>query len=248
MNVRSTCQSFFALVSHHLYSHHSYWSRLGQVLVSASLCTGLVVTLPTAASWGQATLTNLNQSLEQAVAARQWDRAIQVIDLLMQQFPSQRSSLEAYRTQLRQLQSADQPSQGFAARASQATLPRGQVAIKRRSHGVIIIDATFNNRKNFEMLVDSGASLTVITRPMARQLGLDSPDNIVQVATFNTANGVTQFPIVYLRSIEVGGLTTRQLPVAIGGPDLEIGLLGQDFLQHYDVSIKRDRIEFHSRN
>jgi aspartyl protease family protein len=38
-----------------------------------------------------------------------------------------------------------------------------------------------------------------------------------------------------------------RIPVAIAGPDLEMGLLGQDFLQRYDVSLRSDRIEFHPR-
>jgi aspartyl protease family protein len=35
------------------------------------------------------------------------------------------------------------------------------------------------------------------------------------------------------------------VPVAIAGPDMEMGLLGQDFLQRYDVSLRGSRIEFH---
>jgi aspartyl protease family protein len=46
-------------------------------------------------------------------------------------------------------------------------------------------------------------------------------------------------------AVTVGGLTTTQVPVAIAGPDMEIGLLGQDFLQRYDVSLRGSRIEFH---
>jgi len=122
----------------------------------------------------------------------------------------------------------------------------GQVPIKRRDHSVVIIDAKFNNRKQFDMLLDSGASLTVITRTMAQDLGI-RPEHIVQTQTFSTANGLTEMPIVYIQSLNVGGLVARDVPVAVAGPEMDIGLLGQDFLQRYDVTIKRDSVVFHRR-
>lgn len=208
------------------------WSSLSAIQAPASL--------------GQQNLTHLNQDLDQAVAAQQWDRAIQVIEKMMVLSPSQHSRLEAYRNQLIHLKKKHHSS-GHSPRPLQTAYPKGQVPIKRRDNGVIIINAKFNNRQNFDMLLDSGASMTVITRPMASTLGIKA-ENVVSTAVFTTANGTTEMPIVYVRSIEVGGLTTQQVPVAVAGPDMEIGLLGQDFLQHYDVSIKRDRVEFHYRN
>lgn len=222
----------------------SFGARVGLMV----LCAGLMVCLNATKSWSQTDLATLNGQLQQAVTASQWDQALQVVNQMIASFPSQRPHLEAYRSQLLQLQSKSLPVQNVPSGSSQAAFPRGTVPIKRRSNGVIIVDAKFNDRKVFEVMVDSGASLTVITRPMAQQLGINQAEHIIETVTFKTANGVADFPIVYLRSIEVGGLVTRQLPVAIGGPDLEMGLLGQDFLQHYDVSIKRDRIEFHTRN
>jgi aspartyl protease family protein len=47
--------------------------------------------------------------------------------------------------------------------------------------------------------------------------------------------------------MEVGGLKSYQVPVAVAGPDMEMGLLGQDFLQKYDFTFRGNRIEFHKR-
>jgi aspartyl protease family protein len=55
-------------------------------------------------------------------------------------------------------------------------------------------------------------------------------------------------PIVYVDAIEVGGLVSSRMPVAIAGPDMTIGLLGQDFLQKFDVSFREKVIEFHNRS
>jgi aspartyl protease family protein len=186
-------------------------------------------------------LGTLNQNLQSAVSSRNWDSAVQIIDQMIQLAPEKRQSLEQYRAQLSALQSP-KPSQAFTATPSRV----GQVPIKRRDSGVVIIDTQFNNRKQFDMLLDSGASVTVITREMADSLGI-RPEHVVQTETFSTANGLTEMPIVYIQSISVGGLVARDVPVAIAGAEMKIGLLGQDFLQRYDVTIKRDSVEFNRR-
>ncbi|MBR8832804.1 MAG: retroviral-like aspartic protease family protein [Stigonema ocellatum SAG 48.90 = DSM 106950] len=113
--------------------------------------------------------------------------------------------------------------------------------IKRRIGGTPIIEVTFNGNQQFEMILDTGASGTVITQNMATSLG------VMQVgkAKANTASSkAVEFPIGYVDSIEVGGVLVSQVPVAIAGPDLETGLLGHDFFGEYDLTIKRDVVEF----
>ncbi|MGB8699873.1 MAG: retropepsin-like aspartic protease [Thermosynechococcaceae cyanobacterium] len=193
--------------------------------------------------WGNTTVSTLEQQLQAAVAQNNWSQAIQIVDLLIPLVPQQASQLQGYRSQLEQL-SHNRSSSPIQTRIQPASL--GLVPIKRREHGVPVVDVAFNQRRTFEMLVDSGASLTVITRSMATALGITSA-HVVQNITVQTANGETTMPIVYVSAVTVGGLTTQQVPVAIAGPDMELGLLGQDFLQRYDVSLRRDRIEFHDR-
>jgi aspartyl protease family protein len=205
-----------------------------------SLCLALT-TLPAGA---QLSVSQLEQQLQDAVAQKNWPQALQIVDRLIPLAPGQASQLKPYRTQIEQLSrnSVSSPKQ-----LQTATQPLGVVVIKRRSGGgVPVIDVVFNQRKTFEMLVDSGAGITVITRPMATALGLGTAQ-VVDYRTFSTANGLTKMPIVYLNAVTVGGLTKTQVPVAIAGPDMDIGLLGQDFLQRYDVSLRGSRIEFHDR-
>ncbi|TAE60110.1 MAG: hypothetical protein EAZ87_07135 [Nostocales cyanobacterium] len=115
------------------------------------------------------------------------------------------------------------------------------VPIKRRIGGTPIVEVTLNGKQKFEMIVDTGASGSVITQEVADALG------IVPVATAK-ANTVSskgvEFPIGYLQSMELGGVKVNQLPVAIAGKELETGLLGHDFFGDYDVTIKRNIIEF----
>lgn len=119
-----------------------------------------------------------------------------------------------------------------------------RVKIKRREGGTPVIDVRFNGSQTFEMIVDTGASSTVLTQRMAGLL------KIVPVGTakVDTASekGV-KVPLGYLKSVEVAGATSKNLLVAVAGPDLDIGLLGQDFFRNFDVLIRNDSIEFHPR-
>jgi aspartyl protease family protein len=194
-------------------------------------------------AWGQVGVGQLEQQLQEAVAQKNWSQALQIVDRLIPLAPDQGSQLKQYRSQIEQL-SRNSVSRPTSALSPQQ--PQGLVPIKRRSGGVPVIDVTFNQRRTFEMLVDSGASITTITRPMAKALGISNAQ-VVEYVKFSTANGSTQMPIVYLNAVTVGGLTTTKVPVAIAGPDMEMGLLGQDFLQRYDFSVRGSRIEFHDR-
>ena len=212
------------------------------LLASASL------TLVPVPSGAQPSLAVLNQQLQQAVTAQNWAQAIQLIDQMQQVAPEQAAKLQVYRQQLLKLQQQGNQGPVIPSTSSSTQTPGtlGQVPIQRRANGIAIVKVKFNQRQVFDMMVDSGASLTVITRPMAKALGL-TPAHIVETISVSTANGVTNMPIVYVKSIDVGGLVSQQIPVAVAGPEMDIGLLGQDFLQQYDVSFRRDHLEFHPR-
>ncbi|BAY39491.1 hypothetical protein NIES2111_38670 [Nostoc sp. NIES-2111] len=113
--------------------------------------------------------------------------------------------------------------------------------IKRRMGGTPIVTVTFNGQQQFDMIVDTGASGTVITQQMANALGVVT----VGKAKANTASSKgVEFPIGYVNSMAVGGVIVNRVPVAIAGAELETGLLGHDFFGNYDVTIKRNVVEF----
>lgn len=118
-----------------------------------------------------------------------------------------------------------------------------QAKIKRRAGGTPVIDVVFNGNKTFEMIVDTGASGTLITQRMATALGVKT----VGIARAGIADGsVVEFPIGRVQSIGVGGALIRNVEVAIA-KQMEIGLLGHDFFGNYDVKIKKDVVEFYVR-
>jgi predicted aspartyl protease len=115
------------------------------------------------------------------------------------------------------------------------------VPIKRRAGGTPVIEVTFNGKHKFEMIVDTGASGTVITQSMAVTL----PVVTIGKAKANTASSKSvEFPIGYVNSIEVGGVQVNRVAVAIAGAELETGLLGHDFFGNYDITIKQNLVEF----
>jgi predicted aspartyl protease len=113
--------------------------------------------------------------------------------------------------------------------------------IKRRAGGTPIVEVTFNGQQQFEMIVDTGASGTVITQQMANALGIVP----VGRAKANTASSRSvEFPVGYVDSMALGGVKVNKVAVAIAGAELETGLLGHDFFGNYDVTIKRNVVEF----
>ena len=116
--------------------------------------------------------------------------------------------------------------------------------IKRRQGGIPIIDVRFNNQETVEMMVDTGASATLLSPEVAQQLG------VKQEGTFlaNTpSDRQVEFPAGRVESITAGGATAKNVVVVIS-PALSMGLLGQNFFSRYDVVIKEDVVEFHDRD
>lgn len=118
------------------------------------------------------------------------------------------------------------------------------IPIKRRAGGTPVVDVTFNDGQVFEMIIDTGASGTVITAEMAESLGV-TPEGEVEADTASD-KGV-KFSTTTVKSIAIAGVVLNNVQVAIASENLETGLLGQDFFGNYDVLIKQDVVEFHRR-
>ncbi len=117
------------------------------------------------------------------------------------------------------------------------------VPIKYRAGRTPVIEVTFNSSKRFDMIVDTGASSTLITQAMANSLNIKSTGS--REATI--ADGSTiNFPTGQMKSIEAGGISLSNAEVSIAAK-MELGLLGHDFFGEYDIQIKEKTIEFSRR-
>ena len=116
---------------------------------------------------------------------------------------------------------------------------RVSVPIVRRLHGTPVVKVTFDGVRSYEMILDTGASRTLITRQMANDLGIAPTDRMV-AATASQAEVV--FDIGQVRSISMGAVIIQNVSVGIGD-SVEIGLLGNDFLRGHDITIRtRDNV------
>lgn len=118
--------------------------------------------------------------------------------------------------------------------------PPSRASIPMEKHGqVVVIQATLNNKRAAKFVVDTGASYTLISNALARELALDVGPG-ASTLPFQTANGVINAPVTSLESISVGGMEIRDLPAAVHDaiPDPHVaGLLGLNFLSHFRLDI-----------
>ena len=118
-----------------------------------------------------------------------------------------------------------------------------QVPIRRRLGRTPVIQVTFNGNRSYDMILDTGASGTLITSAMAKELGV-KPNGVFQAQIADGSS--VQFVMGRLKSISVKNAKVQNVDVAIA-PDMEIGLLGHDFFGDFDISIKESAVEFTQR-
>jgi predicted aspartyl protease len=113
-----------------------------------------------------------------------------------------------------------------------------QATIKSYRNNIPIIDVMFNGSVSFEMMVDTGASNTMITESMSKILQVKA----VRSVPAKTPGGEVEFQVGYVDSIGIGDNSVEGLPVAIGTE----ALLGHDFFGDCNINIKRDQniVEF----
>ncbi|MBA3968426.1 MAG: clan AA aspartic protease [Nitrospirales bacterium] len=109
-----------------------------------------------------------------------------------------------------------------------------------KSGGSFVVHVMLNQERSAQLIVDTGASMTVLSTQVAIDLGiLGTTDN--ELLTVNTAGGSVQVNMNYLSSITVGTAQATNVAVALHDlPDIPEhieGLLGMSFLKHFLVTL-----------
>lgn len=135
-------------------------------------------------------------------------------------------------------------------RASPPPIPiapsKASIPFERQGQ-VVIVEATLNKKAAAKFVVDTGASYTMISSAIAKELDIDTEQNR-RTAPFQTANGVIQAPLVSLESINVGGMEIRNLTAAVHDvlADSRVaGLLGLNFLSNFRMDIDTQKGVLH---
>ena len=101
--------------------------------------------------------------------------------------------------------------------------------------GLLQVEMEFEGTQ-VKMLVDTGASYTVISREIFDDLELEVIDE--PAVKVRTANGVTEMERAEVSEVTLGGITTGRLVVGICDGCIGInGLLGGELLRRYGVTI-----------
>ncbi len=134
------------------------------------------------------------------------------------------------------------PHQRDAVRAEGDRLPPpapGAAIPLERVGAAYVVSARLEDRHTARLVVDTGASVTVISPATARRLGVavrtDPP------VTLRTANGTVSAGWAQVAQIEVGGRRSGPLRVVVHDalPDLD-GLLGMDFLGTFRLELRAE--------
>ena len=111
----------------------------------------------------------------------------------------------------------------------------------RQQDGHLLVDALLDNRLPVTLLIDTGATVTILEPRALARLGYNLQG---RQAYFATANGVVQAPVLALGRLALGEAGISQL--AVGALELQLGesidgLLGMNFLRHYQFRIDQDQ-------
>jgi len=108
------------------------------------------------------------------------------------------------------------------------------VTLMPDARGHFIAEAWFNGSPT-KVLVDTGASLVVMSSVDAKRMGISYLAGEKKLA--NTANGVAPFYRITLNNVKVGGVSLKQVEAGVmEGTSPHMPLLGMSFLNRVDMN------------
>ena len=112
--------------------------------------------------------------------------------------------------------------------------------LRRGQH--FLVDATPDDGGSLQLLIDTGASMTIVTPDALQRQDVRYRDT-GRSRVFNTANGPVRASIYILESLSVGDWYVKQLEIGVldlGGQTGMDGLLGMNFLKHFRFFIDQN--------
>jgi clan AA aspartic protease (TIGR02281 family) len=149
---------------------------------------------------------------------------------------------EARRATAVRIKAQEPPRPAAPSKASPATVAKASVPFEKRGQ-VVVVEVMLNNSVPARLVVDTGATFTMISAATAKELSID-PERAPRTMPFQTANGVIQAPLTNLESVIVGGMEIKNLTAAIHDavPSAQVaGLLGLNFLSNFRLDIDTEK-------
>ena len=118
---------------------------------------------------------------------------------------------------------------------------RGNVVLEKHRDGHFHATVVINGAP-IDTLVDTGATLTVLTPQDATRAGFDI-DRLQFSGQASTANGIVATAPIRLDRVALGPLEERNVRAAVNGGNLDKSLLGMEFLNRFGrLEITRDQL------
>jgi len=114
--------------------------------------------------------------------------------------------------------------------------------------GSLLVTVQLNQTRQAQLILDTGATMTVLSTDIALDLGLIASTR-TQLTTVHTAGGPVQVNVTKISSIHAGAAHVNNVDVAIHDlpdslPGID-GLLGMSFLKHFLVTLDSKKKQLH---
>lgn len=114
----------------------------------------------------------------------------------------------------------------------------GEIAVPRAADGHFYVTLDVGGTP-VRFLADTGASNMVLSKTDAARLGID-PAGLVYLGSAQTANGTVRTARVDLPSVALGPFRDDSLAAWVNEGEMDMSLLGMDYLSLYRVEIAGD--------
>ncbi|MBL7158038.1 MAG: retroviral-like aspartic protease family protein [Candidatus Omnitrophica bacterium] len=172
-------------------------------------------------------IRNIRKSTEgEIVRQRRAEQKTYLVDKKVDEI--KKGELDAYR------------KERYKTQVENAKKARGRIKIKFADGRFGVVDALINKNGTSKLLVDTGASMVVITRAAANRLGIEVVDDMGKISVVLADGSMTKAIPVVLDSVKVGHSEVKNVKAAISetspGDGLD-GLLGMTFLRYFHVKL-----------
>lgn len=125
-----------------------------------------------------------------------------------------------------------------------ATRSAGRISVPVRVVGNLVVVAATVNGTPATLMVDTGASVTILNKAIAERAGVAVPANARLLVVKVAGGGTISVPFVPLKSLAIGAATVEDLDVGVydilpAARRID-GLVGGDFLRHFRVALDHD--------
>ncbi len=116
----------------------------------------------------------------------------------------------------------------------------GRIEVPRSGDGHYYITLDVGGQP-IEFMADTGATTVVLTKADARKVGID-PDTLMYLGEASTANGMVRTARTRVENVSLGPFEDDQLTVWVNDGDLDISLLGMDYLGRFRIEIDANKM------